>query len=86
MPQPVRPAHDDAFWAALASRDWQRSRTAPSDAVCLAFGTPIHRQGTYYRRPAYTDGTAWLSQQAYDTMVRRTRGERASRARRRRGS
>ncbi|MEL7360759.1 MAG: hypothetical protein AAFN13_01690 [Bacteroidota bacterium] len=79
MPRSVRPDHDDAFWNALAKRDWRRSRTAPLGAICLAFGLPIQRTGTYYRRPAYTDGTAWLSQQAYDTMMRRTRGERGSR-------
>lgn len=83
----VRPEHDDAFWEALAARDWRRVRwrrsrspnAPPEGAVCVAYGTPIHRQGTYYVRPAYTDGVDWLSQQAYDTMVRRTRGRRASR-------
>ena len=83
----VRPAHDDAFWEALAARDWRRvrwrrSRTPdapPEGALCVAYGTPIHRQGTYYVRPAYTDGADWLSQQAYDEMVRRARGRRASR-------
>lgn len=82
----VRPDHDDAFWAALAERPWQRVRwrrgeKAPS-ATCLAYGSPIHRAGTYYLRPAYTDGEAWLCQQAYDEMIRRTRGTRASRSRR----
>jgi hypothetical protein len=38
--------------------------------------------GSYYVRPAYTDSAVWLSQQAFDEMVRRTRGERASRRRR----
>ncbi len=83
----VRPAHDDAFWEALAAHDWRRvrwrrSRTPdapPEGAVCHAYGTPIHRAGTYYVRPAYTDGERWLSQQAYDEMVRRTRARRASR-------
>lgn len=47
--------------------------------MCVAFGTPIHRAGTYYVRPAYTDGERWLSQQAYDEMVQRTRAARPSR-------
>ena len=83
----VRPDHDDAFWEALAERDWRRVRwrrsrspdAPPEGAVCVAYGTPIHRRGTYYVRPAYTDGTDWLSQQAYDAMVRHTEGRRASR-------
>ena len=83
----VRPEHDDAFWDALAARAWRRVRwrrsqtpdAPPEGAVCLAYGTPIHRRGTYSVRPAYTDGADWLSQQAYDEMVRRTRGRRASR-------
>ena len=82
----VRPVHDDAFWEALAARPWRRVRwrrstgDAPlADARCVAFGLPIHRAGTYYVRPAYTDGAAWLSQQGYDEMVRRTQGERAAR-------
>lgn len=83
----VRPEHDDAFWEALAARPWRRVRwrrtrtpgAPPEGAVCVAFGTPIHRRGTYYVRPAYTDGEDWLSQQGYDAMVRRTRGSRASR-------
>ena len=40
-------------------------------ARCAAYGTPIHRAGTYYRRPAYTDGERWLCQQAHDELVRR---------------
>lgn len=90
----VRPEHDDAFWEALAARPWRRVRwrrtrtpdvsdpargAPPEGAVCAAFGTPLHRRGTYYVRPAYTDGERWLSQQAYDELVRRTRGGRASR-------
>ncbi len=87
----VRPSHDDAFWEALASRTWRRVRwrrsptgpatdgSPPPDARCVAYGLPIHRTGTYYVRPAYTDGEAWLSQQAYDEMVRRTAGHRATR-------
>ena len=83
----VRPERDDAFWAALAERPWRRVRWrqarspgAPPEGVrCVAYGTPIHRAGTYYVRPAYTDGDAWLSQQAYEELVRRTRGARASR-------
>ena len=82
----VRPDHDDAFWAGLAARPWRRVRwrvglgEAPdAEARCAAFGTPLHRAGTYYRRPAYTDGTLWLSQQGFDEMTRRTGGGRASR-------
>lgn len=79
MPRSVRPDRDDAFWQTLAARDWRRTRTAPANAVCLAFGTPIHRLGTYYRRPAYSDGAVWLSQQAYDTMMRHVHGTRGTR-------
>ncbi|OZC03116.1 hypothetical protein [Rubricoccus marinus] len=58
----------------------RRQRGAPpEDAVCAAYGSPIHRTGTYYVRPAYTDGEIWLSQQGYDALIRRTRGRRASR-------
>lgn len=83
----VRPAHDDVYWEVLADRDWRRVRwrrrqspaAPPEGAVCVAYGTPIHRAGTYYVRPAYTDGAGWLCQQAYDEMIRRTAGRRASR-------
>lgn len=82
----VRPAHDDAFWEALAQRPWRRVRWRAGDdapeGVCAAYGTPLHRRGTYYLRPAYTDGEAWLCQQAYDEMIRRTQRRRASRSRR----
>ena len=77
-----RPEHDDSFWDALAARPWRRVRWRRDDAseeVCAAYGTPLHRAGTYYRRPVYTDGEVWLCQRAYDEMVRRTRGGRASR-------
>ena len=83
----VRPERDDAFWHGLAGREWRRVRwrrarspgAPPEGARCAAYGTPIHRAGTYYVRPAYTDGAGWLSQQAYEEMVRRTGGGRASR-------
>ena len=83
----VRPERDDAFWQALAERPWRRVRwrrarspeAPPEGARCVAFGTPIHRAGTYYVRPAYADAGDWLSQQAYDEMVRRVRQRRASR-------
>ena len=83
----VRPNHDDDYWHRLAEADWRRVRwrqsrspdAPPEGAVCAAFGTPIHRTGTYYVRPAYTDGVRWLSQQAYDRMIRRTEQHRASR-------
>ena len=79
----VRPEVSDTDWADLASARWRRVRwrvgLGPEDAQCAAFGTPLHREGTYYRRPVYTDGSRWLSQQAYDEMRRRTAGERASR-------
>ena len=79
-----RPQPDDAFWASLAESVWRRVRWRrglgpPGEARCAAFGLPLHRAGTYYRRPAYTDGTRWLSQQGYDEMIRRTAGRRASR-------
>ncbi len=78
------PLRDDAFWEALAARPWRRVKwrraaDAPADGVCAAYGTPIHRRGTYYLRPAYTDGERWLSQRAYEEMVRRTRGDGPSR-------
>jgi hypothetical protein len=84
----ARPAHDDAFWEALARRPWRRVKwraheappEAAATAVCAAYGTPLHRAGTYYLRPAYTDGEVWLCQQAYEEMVRRTQRRRASRA------
>ena len=41
----------------------------------------MHRKGTYYLRPAYTDGKVWLCQQAYDEMIEWVEGHRASRAR-----
>jgi hypothetical protein len=86
---------DPAFWEDLASRRWRRvkwRRTTGEESTetCAVHGTPIHREGTYYLRPAYTDGALWLSQRAYDEMARRTRGlqpsRRYSRARRGRGS
>ncbi len=78
----VRPEHSDAFWAELAGRAWRRVRwragvadvgvqDVPAEAVCVAFGTPLHRAGTYYRRPAYTDGAVWLSQPGFDEAMRR---------------
>lgn len=75
---------DEPDWNALAARRWRRvkwRRTSgeSSTEVCAVFGTPIHRKGTYYLRPAYTDGELWLSQRAYEEMVRRTRGERPAR-------
>ena len=80
----VRPDHDDAYWEALAARSWRRVKWRHQDGeppatTCVAYGTPLHRVGTYYLRPAYTDGQVWLCQQAYDEMIRRTRGGRASR-------
>ncbi|NNF57511.1 MAG: hypothetical protein HKN04_04650 [Rhodothermaceae bacterium] len=80
----VRSNHDDAYWKALAARPWRRVKWRRQDgeppaSTCVAYGTPIHREGTYYLRPAYTDGEAWLCQQAYDEMIRRTQGHRASR-------
>lgn len=76
--------NDDAFWEELARRRWRRVKWRKStDEVhgqtCVAYGTPIHRTGTYYLRPAYTDGEVWLSQRAYEEMIRRTAGGRASR-------
>ncbi|HEX9951010.1 MAG TPA: hypothetical protein VGB53_04520 [Rubricoccaceae bacterium] len=73
----ARPDPGDAVWADLAARAWHRVRWRaslpglPDDARCAAFGTPLHRAGTYYRRPVYTDGTVWLSQPAFDEMQRR---------------
>ena len=78
----VRPEHSSEFWETLAQARWRRvrwRREAEETAVCVAFGTPIHRRGTYYVRPAYTDGQRWLSQQGYDAMIRHTRGTRAAR-------
>lgn len=67
----VRPQVDDAVWADLAARRWRRTRWRKDlspEATCAAYGTPIHRAGTYYRRPAYTDGALWLSQQGHDAL------------------
>ena len=81
----VRPEHDAAFWAGLAARPWRRVRwragvaDVPAEARCVAFDTPLHRSGTYYRRPVYTDGSVWLSQPGHDEMMRQT-GRRPSRA------
>jgi hypothetical protein len=76
--------HEQDFWEDLARRrwrrvKWRRSTGEPPTEVCAVFGTPIHRKGTYYLRPAYTDGEVWLSQRGYDEMVRRTGGARPSR-------
>ena len=72
---PGLPAHDDAFWADLGARRWRRAKwrgdTDAPDAVCAVFGTPIHRAGTYYLRPAYTDGERWLSQRGYEALQAR---------------
>lgn len=75
---------DDAFWDDLAARSWRRVKWRRADAEaglarCIAYDRPIHRAGTYYVRPAYTDGERWLSQQAYDEMIRRSLSRRASR-------
>ena len=81
--KPERTSPESVGWAELAASRWRRVRwregLGPQGATCAAFGTPLHRVGTYYRRPVYTDGERWLSQQAYDEMVRRTGGLRASR-------
>lgn len=82
----VRPEHDRAFWEALAERPWKRARWhrtdgSPASETCYAYGVPLHRKGTYYLRPAYTDGKVWLCQQAYDEMIEWVEGHRASRAR-----
>jgi hypothetical protein len=68
---------NDAFWAELAARPWRRvkwrrGREPAGQSRCAVFDTPIHRVGTYYLRPAYTDGEIWISQRAYEEMVRRT--------------
>lgn len=81
----VRPEHDAAFWEELAGRSWKRIRWHRTDRsveteTCFAYATPLHRKGTYYLRPGYTDGEIWLCQQAYDEMIERVEGRRASRA------
>ncbi|MEM1054067.1 MAG: hypothetical protein AAGI52_00970 [Bacteroidota bacterium] len=82
MPTPRSEPSDEA-WEDLARRRWRRRRWRKGEdgalAVCAVFGTPLHRAGTYYVRSAYTDGDLWLSQQGYDALIRRTRGQRASR-------
>lgn len=80
----MRRERDDAFWEALAERSWRRvkwrrSDGAPPSERCFAYDIPLHRPGTYYLRPAYTDGEVWLCQRAYEEMVRRTRGRTPSR-------
>ena len=76
-------ARDDVFWEDLATRSWRRVKWRRADgeapARCVAYDRPIHRTGTYYVRPAYTDGEVWLCQQAYEEMMRRTQGHRPSR-------
>ena len=70
----VRPTVSEAVWQDLGNRTWRRVRWRAGlgeGARCAAYNTPIHRTGTYYRRPAYTDGERWLSQQAHDELVRR---------------
>jgi hypothetical protein len=84
-PEAVDPSdRPQEYWDGLAGRrwrrvKWRRSTGAPPAETCAAFGTPIHRTGTYYLRPAYTDGEIWLSQRGYEEMVRRTGGGRPSR-------
>lgn len=78
------PVHDDAFWEDLGKRTWKRvhwRRSTGSEKIpaCAVRGTPIHRKGTYYVRPAYTDGELWLSQQGFDELKRWTSGRRATR-------
>ncbi|MEM1044149.1 MAG: hypothetical protein AAGI91_16190 [Bacteroidota bacterium] len=80
----MRIDRDDAFWRSLAGRPWHRAKWhrtdgSPPTERCAAYGTPLHRAGTYYLRPAYTDGEVWLCQRAYEEMVRRTAGRRPSR-------
>lgn len=75
---------DQDFWEGLAQRDWRRVKwrrsTGESPAeTCAAYGTPIHRKGTYYLRPAYTDGELWLSQRGYEEMISRCEGGAPSR-------
>ncbi len=82
----VRAEHDDAFWLALVERPWKRMKWhrtdgSPQSETCFAYGISLHRKGTYYLRPAYTDGELWLCQQAYDEMIEQTEGHRASRGR-----
>jgi hypothetical protein len=62
-------------WEALAEHQWQRVKWRRTDGLtenecCCVYGTPIHREGTYYLRPAYTDGKRWMCQQAYREMCR----------------
>ncbi len=75
----MRLERDDAFWASLAGRTWHRVKWHRTDGArsterCAAYDTPLHRRGTYYLRPAYTDGEVWLCQRAYEELVRRTGG------------
>ncbi|HCR48121.1 MAG TPA: hypothetical protein PLL64_05865 [Rhodothermales bacterium] len=61
-------------WEALAQTDWQRKKWRQNETiygVCCVYGTPIHREGTYYLRPAYTDGKRWMSARAYREMCLR---------------
>ncbi len=78
------PDHDDDFWKELADRPWRRVKWRQVDDIegrtCAAYDRPLHRSGTYYLRPAYTDGEIWLCQQAYDEMTRRTKAQRATRS------
>jgi hypothetical protein len=59
-------------WIALSKRNWKRKRGRNVNdeiQLCCVFGTPIHRLGTYYVRPAYTDGELWMCKKAYQKML-----------------
>jgi hypothetical protein len=73
-PEPGLPPHDEAFWIELSEATWRRVRLHSADARCAVFGTEIHRQGSYYVRPAYTDGVRWLSQRGYEALQHRIAG------------
>ncbi|MBL7980016.1 MAG: hypothetical protein JNN12_16885 [Bacteroidetes Order II. Incertae sedis bacterium] len=69
MPEAIEPD-----WETLAQANWHRKKWRRSEAscsICCVYGTPIHYEGTYYLRPAYTDGQRWMSARAYREMCYR---------------
>lgn len=53
---------------------WRRNEGEKNLARCMVCGLPIHRTGTYYVRPAYTDGIRWICSRDF-RRLRRAFGE-----------
>ena len=71
-----------------SARKWRRRRWRKGDkeAVqrCRDCGSTLNRIDTYYVRPAYTDGDAWLCSGCFDRMTDRENAARDHRYGRRR--